>query len=106
MGRASLEPAPPSTRSRRRSQTSSAAAGCAGRELEVRRLDDGQVRGELAGYQAKYATKSTEQAGGVLHRVSEQQLDELPVREHVRAYMREAFELASDPGLAGRRFGA
>ena len=36
-----------------------------GTELDVRRLDDGQVRGELAGYLAKYATKSTEQAGSV-----------------------------------------
>jgi hypothetical protein len=75
-----------------------------GGELDVRRLDDSQVCGELAGYLAKYATKSTEQAGGVPHRVSAQQLDQLPVREHVRAYMREAFELASDPELADRRF--
>jgi hypothetical protein len=75
-----------------------------GSELDVRRLDDGRVRGELAGYLAKYATKSTEQAGGVLHRVSAQQLDQLPVCEHVRAYMREAFALASDPELADRRF--
>jgi hypothetical protein len=77
-----------------------------GSELDVRRLDDGQVRGELAGYLAKYATKSTEQAGGVLHRVSQEQVDQLPVRDHVRAYLREAFALAADPELAGRRFAA
>jgi hypothetical protein len=54
---------------------------------------------------AKYATKSTEQAGGVLHRVTEHQIDALPVREHVRAYMREAFHLHADPALADRRLG-
>jgi hypothetical protein len=74
-----------------------------GDELDVRHLDS-QARGEVAGYLAKYATKSTEQAGGVLHRVSAQQVDSLPVREHVRAYLRAAFELADDPALADRRF--
>ena len=77
-----------------------------GTELDVRRLDDGQVRGELAGYLAKYATKSTEQAGGVLHRVTEYQIDQLPVSDHMRAYLRGAFELAADPALGERRFAA
>jgi Replication initiator protein, pSAM2 len=63
-------------------------------------------RREVAGYLAKYATKSTELAGGVLHRVAEHQVDELPVREHVKAYMREAFTLAEDPALADRRLAA
>jgi hypothetical protein len=76
-----------------------------GDELDVRRLDPDERR-EVAGYLAKYATKSTELAGGVVHRVAEHQLDELPVREHVRAYMREAFALAADPALTDRRFGA
>jgi hypothetical protein len=76
-----------------------------GAEVDVRRLDH-QERREVAGYLAKYATKSTELAGGVVHRVAEHQLDELPVREHVRAYMREAFALATDPALANHRFGA
>ncbi len=75
-----------------------------GGELDVRRLDDGQARGEIASYLAKYATKSTEQAGGVLHRVTEHEVNRLPVRDHVRAYMREAFALAEDPALADRRF--
>jgi hypothetical protein len=75
-----------------------------GSELDIRRLDDGQARGEIAGYLAKYATKSTEQAGGVLHRVTEHEVDRLPVRDHVRAYMREAFALAEDAALADRRF--
>jgi hypothetical protein len=76
-----------------------------GGELDVRRLGVDERR-EVAGYLAKYATKSTELAGGVLHRVAEHQLDELPVREHVRAYMREAFALAEDPALADRRLAA
>jgi hypothetical protein len=67
-----------------------------GDELDIRPLDR-QARREVAGYLAKYATKSTEQAGGVLHRVDEHQVDELPVREHVRAYLRTAFTLAADP---------
>jgi hypothetical protein len=76
-----------------------------GRELGIRRLD-GAVRRQVAGYLAKYATKSTEQAGGVLHRVSEHQLDALPVREHVRRYLRAAFTLATEPALADRRLAA
>jgi replication initiator protein RepSA len=59
---------------------------------------------KCARYLAKYSTKSTELAGGVVYRVSEHELDALPVREHVRSYMREAFQLAADPALAGRRF--
>jgi hypothetical protein len=76
-----------------------------GDELDVRYLDANERR-RVAGYLAKYATKSTELAGGVVHRVAEHQVDELPVREHVRVYMREAFALAGDPALAERRFGA
>ena len=40
-----------------------------GDELDIRQLDAHERR-EVAGYLAKYATKSTEQAGGVLHRVA------------------------------------
>jgi hypothetical protein len=76
-----------------------------GRELDVRRLE-ARERREVAGYLAKYATKSTEQAGGVLHPVTEHQLDALSVREHVRRYLREALALADDRALADRRFGA
>jgi hypothetical protein len=76
-----------------------------GRELDIRRLDR-EARHEVAGYLAKYATKSTEQAGGVLHRVSEHHLDALPVREHIRRYLRAAFALASEPALADRRLAA
>ena len=71
----------------------------------MRQLDRDERR-EVAGYLAKYATKSTELAGGVLHRVAEHQVDELPVSEHVRAYMCEAFTLDRDPELSDRRFAA
>jgi hypothetical protein len=74
-----------------------------GDELDVRRLDV-QERRRVAGYLAKYATKSTELAGGVLHRVSEHDVDELVVSDHVRAYLRAAFTLADDPALGERRF--
>ena len=57
--------------------------------------------GRCAGYLAKYATKATEQAGGVLHPVTEHQIGALPVREHVRTYLRHAFVL--DRRLDGRR---
>ena len=76
-----------------------------GDELEVRRLDASERR-EVAGYLAKYTTKSTEQVGGLLHRATEHELDALAVREHVRSYLREAFRLAADRALADRRFAA
>jgi len=76
-----------------------------GAELEIRPLDQ-QARREVAGYLAKYATKSTEQAGGVSYRVAEHQIDTLPVHEHMRAYLRAAFKLSRDPALADRRLAA
>ncbi len=69
----------------RRSSTSSHIG--AGQALEP---------GRCAGYLAKYATKATEQAGGVLHPVAEREVDALPVREHVRRYLRPAFALDSE----------
>jgi Replication initiator protein, pSAM2 len=78
---------------------------CWGDELDLRRLDAHERR-QVAGYLAKYATKSTELAGGVVHRFAAHQVDGLPVREHIRAYMREAFSLAADPALAERRLAA
>jgi hypothetical protein len=76
-----------------------------GDELDIRHLDD-ETRREVAGYLAKYATKSTEQAGSLTHRVAEHQIDELSVREHVRRYLRAAFTLAADPALSDRRLAA
>lgn len=64
-----------------------------GAQLDVRQLRTGDERGEIAGYLAKYATKSTEQAGGLLHRVERDQVEKVNVRAHVRGFMRSAFEL-------------
>jgi hypothetical protein len=63
-----------------------------GNEVDVRQLDPDERR-EVAGYLAKYATKSTERARGLLHRIDAEQLDAAPVRGHVRSFMRSAFEL-------------
>jgi hypothetical protein len=41
----------------------------------------------------------------VLHRVSEHEVDALPVRENVRAYLRTAFARAGTRELGERRFG-
>ncbi len=64
-----------------------------GSQLDVRRLSTGAERGEIAGYLAKYATKGTEQAGGLLHRIAPDQVDDVQVRDHVRVFLRTAFEL-------------
>jgi hypothetical protein len=65
-----------------------------GDELDVRPLSNrgGSAR-EAAGYLAKYSTKSTEQAGGLLHRVKASDVETVRVRPHVRAHLRAAFEL-------------
>src|SRR4051794_22613352 len=65
-----------------------------GGQLDGHQLTTGEQRGEIAGYVAKYATKSTEQAGGLLHRIAPEEIDRAPVREHVKRYMRTAFELS------------
>lgn len=68
-----------------------------GTQLDVQHIGSGRALepGHCAGYLAKYATKATEQAGGVLHRVTEYEIDQLPVREHVKTYLRHAFALDS-----------
>ena len=104
----STRSAPPSPTCARRSRTSSAAGTCAGAPSSTSAALDAHERREVAGYLAKYATKSTEQAGGVLHRVTEAAVDQLPVREHVRAFLRAAFELhgrsrARRPAVRGVR---
>ncbi len=56
------------------------------------RTDD-QERRQRASYLAKYSTKSTEQAGGLQHRVHRGEVEHVYVREHVRGFLRAAFEL-------------
>jgi hypothetical protein len=62
-----------------------------GGELDVQPIATGRALepSRCAGYLAKCATKATEQAGGVLHPVTERQVDHLPVRD----YLRRAFAL-------------
>jgi hypothetical protein len=66
---------------------------CWGGMLDIAPLQTGDQRAEIAGYLAKYSTKSTEQAGGLLHRIDADDIDTAPVREHVKDYMRTAFAL-------------
>jgi hypothetical protein len=73
-----------------------------GDELDVRRLDAHERR-EVAGYLAKYATKSTEQAGGLLHPIERDEVETAPVREHVRRYLRAAFRLHDACEAADKR---
>ena len=73
-----------------------------GSQLEVRTLGDdepGRSRGQVAAYIAKYATKSTEAVGGLVHRVEAADLRSLKVREHVRGYVESAWRLGADARL-------
>jgi hypothetical protein len=80
-----------------------------GEQLDVRRIDGDGDGGELsaeqvAGYVAKYATKSTEALGVTLDgRVSAEDLD---VPAHVAELVRACWELGARPGLARLRLRA
>lgn len=81
--------------------------GCVrwGDALDIHALTSGAQRSEIAGYLAKYSTKSTELAGALLHPVAAEDVERAPVREHVRGYMRAAVELhehATDERSASR----
>src|SRR5262249_45231148 len=67
-----------------------------GEMVDIHPLDTGDHRAQIAGYLAKYSTKSTELAGGLLHRVDVGDIDTAPVREHVKDFMRTAFELNAE----------
>jgi len=65
-----------------------------GKQLDVEQLaTDEQERKQRAGYLAKYTTKSTEQAGGLLRRITREEVEHVPVSEHVRGYLQTAFVL-------------
>ena len=80
-----------------------------GEQLDVHHITGAGAEGELsaeqvAGYVAKYATKSTETLGVTLdHRVGEVELESLDVPAHVAELVRACWELGSRPGLAGLR---
>ncbi len=56
-----------------------------------------------AAYIAKYATKSTEAAGGLMHRLEGSDLRDLKVRPHVRRLVECAWRLGGEQHLAGLR---
>jgi hypothetical protein len=82
-----------------------------GEQLHVRRItaDDGEddrklLAEQVAGYVAKYATKSTEALGVTLdHRIMDSELEDLDVPAHVAELVRACWELGARPGLASLR---
>jgi hypothetical protein len=80
-----------------------------GEQLDVRHITEAGDEGELsaeqvAGYVAKYATKSTEALAVTLdHRVGEVELEGLNLPAHVAELVRACWELAARPSLAGLR---
>jgi hypothetical protein len=80
-----------------------------GEQLDVRHITESGDEGELsaeqvAGYVAKYATKSTEALGVSLdHRISEAELEDLDLPAHVAELVWACWELSARPSLAGLR---
>jgi hypothetical protein len=80
-----------------------------GEQLDVRLIteiaDEGELSAEqVAGYVAKYATKSTEALGVTLdHRICEVELEGLEVPAHVAELVRACWELGARPSLARLR---
>jgi hypothetical protein len=81
-----------------------------GEQLDVRQIteagdDDRELSAEqVAGYVAKYATKSTEALGVTLdHRVGEVELESLDLPAHVAELVRACWELGGRPGLGPLR---
>jgi hypothetical protein len=80
-----------------------------GEQLDVRHITEADDEGELsaeqvAGYVAKYATKSTEALGVTLdHRVGEVELESLDVPAHAAELVRACWELGGRPGLGRLR---
>jgi hypothetical protein len=65
-----------------------------GQQLDVQELAaEDEERRHKASYLAKYTTKSTEQAGGLLHRITREDVEHAAVSEHNRRYLTTAFEL-------------
>jgi hypothetical protein len=71
-----------------------------GHERDVRPIDH---PGQLAGYLAKYSTKSTEQAGGLLYPIDPAAVEHVNVSEHVRGYLRAAITLHHTAQRAGNQ---
>jgi hypothetical protein len=78
-----------------------------GRQHDVRALQLGGAPSQtarVAGYIAKYATKSTEAVGGVTSRIrSEQELEDLRCRDHARRHIESAWRLGACSDFDGKR---
>ncbi|WP_335989300.1 replication initiator [Glycomyces sp. MUSA5-2] len=84
-----------------------------GTQLDIQAIDTGTANGaggpgqveagRVAGYIAKYATKSTGVTDGVDQRVTAVDIDRLDASEHAKTMMRTALELSRVPHLAGLR---
>jgi hypothetical protein len=82
-----------------------------GKQLHVRHItrDDGQddkqlLADQVAGYVAKYATKSTEALGVTLdHRIGEAELEDLDLPAHVAELLRACWELGGHASLRSLR---
>ena len=65
-----------------------------GKQLDVEQLsNDEDERRQRASYLAKYSSKSTEQAGGLLHTITAEEVEHVKIREHPRRYMLAAHKL-------------
>lgn len=65
-----------------------------GERLDVQQFPaEDEQRRQRASCLAKYRTKSTEQAGGLLHRITRNEVDHVQVSDHNRRYLRTSFEL-------------
>jgi hypothetical protein len=80
-----------------------------GEQLDVRQItetgDEAELSAEqVAGYVAKYATKSTEALGVTLdHRIGEAELEDLDLPAYVAELVRACWELGARPSLRGLR---
>ena len=78
-----------------------------GAQHEVRALQlgqDSEEAGRVAAYIAKYATKSSADAGGVTSRITkERELNDLPCRERARRLITGAWRLGDQRELDGKR---
>lgn len=78
-----------------------------GDQLDVRPIGGTDTTdGAVAGYVAKYATKSTDGLGRLDHRLHPSQLAELDLPEHLARLVRTAWELGGEPALSDLRLRA
>jgi hypothetical protein len=74
-----------------------------GLQTDVRVIERGSGAAATAAYIAKYATKSTEAVGGLMHRLEPSDLRDLRVRPHVRRVVECAWRLGGEEHLRGLR---